>query len=132
MMQAHGDDAMAASAESRCISDIENNQRTRITRPMARSAKSVPAPGAAFARVCFVLVKAILLSCAAPHFCGTAIIGTLGWRLIPRVPKNTFRDAFRTRGAAQMQQRPVAGGKRGVVRGGLMTASSHPERACAR
>ena len=42
---------------------IENSQRTRSTRPIARNANSVPAPGAAAVRVSFVLAKGFLLSC---------------------------------------------------------------------
>jgi hypothetical protein len=57
-MQAHGDEAIAESDETMSIPDIENSHRARITRPMARNAKIVPAPGAAFARVSFVLAKA--------------------------------------------------------------------------
>jgi glycosyltransferase A (GT-A) superfamily protein (DUF2064 family) len=58
LMHAHGDEAMADSDETMSMSTIENSHRARITRPMARNAKMVPAPGAAFARVSFVLAKA--------------------------------------------------------------------------
>ncbi|HEX3381177.1 MAG TPA: hypothetical protein VHU21_15475, partial [Paraburkholderia sp.] len=75
---------------------------------MARNVKIVPAPGAAFARVSFVLAKAS--SCRRRRrstICGTAIIG-----ILPRLARSRraesriFRSAP-TKNAARMQQRPA-------------------------
>jgi hypothetical protein len=41
---------------------MEKSQRAASTRPIARSAKTVPAPGAGLALICFVLAKTPLLS----------------------------------------------------------------------
>ena len=68
-MQAHGDDAIPDSAPSTFMLDIEDSQRARIISPMARSAKIVPAPGAAFARVCLVLAKAFSSWPVSPPEC---------------------------------------------------------------
>src|ERR1700761_9031800 len=64
-MHAHGEDAIEVTAAVRFICDIEKSQRAPSTRPIARNVKIVPAPGAAFARVSFVLAKAS--SCRRGH-----------------------------------------------------------------
>jgi hypothetical protein len=57
LTQAHGEDVIARSDDTYPICDIENTHRATSTSPIARSAKTVPAPGAGVALVCFVLAK---------------------------------------------------------------------------
>jgi len=45
-MHAHGEDTIADNDAPRSICAIEKSQRVKSTRPMARSAKIIPAPGA--------------------------------------------------------------------------------------
>ncbi len=75
---------------------------------MARNAKIVPAPGAAFARVSFVLAKAS--SCRRrrrSQICGTAIIGILRRVAHSYWPESLTFAHSNVKNAARMQQRPV-------------------------